>query len=150
MSCSLPVSGDRLLSRVGGLASCRACAVYCIKRSGWPGREARCPAVCSCWAGQSLELGGLFSLRPGQAQRSWNLLIRLMSGTRNELTACGSSQTAGGLHNPLVQGVDSALKGQSPAIDMVQKCFQMSPPRRQTLGLHPGDLGCSPQLHATC
>lgn len=35
--------------------------------------------------------GRLRSLWPGQARRSWKLLIRLVSGTRSELTACGSS-----------------------------------------------------------
>lgn len=95
------------------MAGCKSRCCLLSQKGGWPGRQARCPAACSCWTGRSLELGGLRSLRPGQAQRSWKLLIRLVSGTQSELTACGSSHHQGrdgwvDKNSPSVEGLDSA------------------------------------------
>lgn len=86
-------------------------------------------------------MGGLCSLRPGQAQRSWKLLIRLVSGTRSELTACSSS------HRGRDGGIKTVHRWKARTLPQTwaHKCLRMFPP---ALGLcwKSGDQGSSPSL----
>lgn len=72
-SAGWPVAKQSVVSRAGGLAG-KAGAL-----------------LCAAVGQDRAELRGLCNQRPGQAQRSWEQLIRLVSGTQSELTACGSS-----------------------------------------------------------
>lgn len=125
VSTLLPVPGVGLPSRVSVLAGCKSWCCLLFQKGGWPAGETRCPTACSCWAGWSLELRGLCSPRPGQARRSWKLLIRLVSGTRSELTACGSSHHRG--RHEWMKTVHQWKAWTLPQT-WAQKCLGMVPP----------------------